>query len=204
MRSARNEAPAAGGCRKESGLKLGILGGTFDPVHNAHLAIAKTAMQSVGLAKVLWIPTGKPGYRKAPVASLFDRLAMLSLAVKDHEDFEIDSRELAPGASPYTVDTLTALRAERPDDELYLLLGADQYANFNRWHRPGEVKRLARLAVVTRPGYSVDSAQAIVVPMSPLAISGSDIRARAARGENLAGLVPAAVAHYITENRLYR
>ncbi len=173
-------------------------------MHNAHLAIAKTAMQSLGLAKVLWIPTGKPGYRKAPVASLFDRLAMLSLAVKDQEDFEIDSRELAPGASPYTVDTLTALRAERPDDELYLLLGADQYANFNRWHRPGEVKRLARLAVVTRPGYSVDSAQAIVVPMSPLAISGSDIRARAARGENLAGLVPAAVAHYITENRLYR
>jgi len=166
--------------------------------------MAKTAMQSLGLAKVLWIPTGKPGYRNPPVASLFDRLAMLSLAVKDQEDFAIDSRELAPGASPYTVDTLTELHAERPDDELYLLLGADQHANFHRWHRPADVKRLASIAVFTRPGYSVDSSQAIVVPMSPLAISGSDIRARAARGDSLAGLVPAAVANYITENRLYR
>ena len=173
-------------------------------MHNAHLAIAQTAMQSLGLAKVLWIPTGKPGYRKPPVASLFDRLAMLGLAVKGHEDFAIDSRELAPGASAYTIDTLAGLRAERPDDELYLLLGADQQANFHRWHRPAEVKRLARIAVFTRPGYSVDGARAIVVPMSPLAISASDIRARAARGESLAGLVPAAVARYIAENGLYR
>jgi nicotinate-nucleotide adenylyltransferase len=153
---------------------------------------------------VLWIPTGKPGYRKPPVASAFDRLAMLALAIKDDEHYEIDSRELASSASPYTVDTLTALRAERPDDELYLLLGADQHASMRGWHRPADVRRLARIAVVTRPGYSVDRGDAIVVPMSPLAISASDIRARAARGESLEGLVPSAVAKYITENRLYR
>ena len=118
---------------------MGILGGTFDPVHNAHLAIAKTALQSLGLAKVLWIPTGKPGYRKPPVASAFDRIAMLALAVKDEADYEIDSRELASSASPYTVDTLTALRAERPEDEFYLLLGADQHASLRGWHRPAEL-----------------------------------------------------------------
>ena len=184
--------------------RIGILGGTFDPIHNAHLAIAKTALQSLGLAKILWIPTGKPGYRKPPVASAFDRIAMLALAIKDEADYEIDSRELASSASPYTVDTLTTLRAERPEDELYLLLGSDQYASLRGWHRPSEVRRLARLAVFTRPGYNVESGNAIVVPMAPLAISASDIRARAARGESLDGLVPPAVAKYIAENRLYR
>jgi nicotinate-nucleotide adenylyltransferase len=173
-------------------------------VHNAHLAIAKTAMESLGLERILWIPTGKPGYRKPPVASAFDRIAMLALAVKDEEHYEIDSRELAARASPYTVDTLTALRAERPDDEFYLLLGSDQYGSFRSWRRPAEVKRLAHIAVFTRPGYSVATGEAIVVPMSPLAISASDIRARAARGESLDGLVPPAVAKYIAENRLYR
>jgi nicotinate-nucleotide adenylyltransferase len=173
-------------------------------VHNAHLAIAKSAMQSLGLDRILWIPTGKPGYRKPPVASAFDRIAMLALAVKDDENYEIDSRELAPGASPFTVDTLNALRAERADDEFYLLLGADQFAALRGWHRPGDLKRLARVAVVTRPGYPVDSGEALVVPMPPLAISASDVRARAAREQSLDGLVPPAVAKYIAENRLYR
>jgi nicotinate-nucleotide adenylyltransferase len=173
-------------------------------VHNAHLAIARSALQSLGLDKVLWIPTGKPGYRTPPVASAFDRLTMLALALKDEPDFEIDSRELAPGASPYTVDTLATLHADRPEDEFYLLLGADQYASFRRWHRPAEVKRLARLAVFTRPGYPLAPSDAMDVRMSPLAISGTDIRARAARGESVADLVPAAVANYIVENKLYR
>jgi nicotinate-nucleotide adenylyltransferase len=172
-------------------------------VHNAHLAIARTAMQSLGLDKILWIPTGRPGYRKPPVASAFDRLAMLALALKDEPAYEIDRRELEAGASPYTVDTLAALHAERPDGEFYLLLGADQYAALRGWQRPAEVARLARIAVFTRPGYEV-SGQAMVVPMTPLAVSASDIRARAARGESLAALVPPAVANYIAENKLYR
>jgi nicotinate-nucleotide adenylyltransferase len=161
-------------------------------------------MHSLGLEKVLWIPTGKPDYRKPPVASAFDRVTMLALALKDEPDFEIDSRELAPGALPYTVDTLAALHADRPEDEFYLLLGADQHASFRSWRRPAEVKRLARLAVFTRPGYPVAPGDAIDVRMTPLAISGSDIRARAARGESLEGLVPPAVANYIVENKLYR
>ncbi|MBV9191941.1 MAG: nicotinate (nicotinamide) nucleotide adenylyltransferase [Betaproteobacteria bacterium] len=173
-------------------------------MHNAHLAMARTAMQSLGLERVLWIPTGKPGYRKPPVASAFDRVTMLALALKDEADFEIDSRELVPGASPYTVDTLALLHADRPDDTFYLLLGADQHAAFKRWHRPAEVKRLARLAVFTRPGYQMPPGDAIDVRMEPMPISGSDIRARAARGESLDGLVPTPVANYITENKLYR
>src|ERR671934_2363491 len=173
--------------RRGAQLKLGILGGTFDPVHNAHLAIAKTARQALGLDKVLWIPTGKPGYRKPPVASVFDRLAMLALALKDEPAYEIDRRELEAGASPYTVDTLSALRRERPCDEFYLLLGADQYASFRAWRRPEDVARLARIAVFTRPGYELPAGEAIVVAMTPMPVSASDIRARAARGESLDG-----------------
>lgn len=161
-------------------------------------------MQSLGLERILWIPTGKPGYRNPPVASVFDRIAMLALALKDETAYELDSRELAPGASPYTVDTLKALHADRPEDEFYLLLGADQFAALRSWHRPADVQRLARVALVTRPGYQVDSGEALVVPMTPLAISASEVRARAARGESLDGLVPPAVARYIAENRLYR
>jgi nicotinate-nucleotide adenylyltransferase len=184
---------------------LGILGGTFDPVHNAHLAIARTATQALGLDRILWIPTGKPGYRKPPVASDDERLAMLALAIKGEPDYEIDRRELVASASPYTVDTLKALRAERPHDEFYLLLGGDQYASLRRWRQPAEVARLARIAVFTRPGHEVaPGGDATVVEMAPLAVSASDIRARAARGESLDALVPRAVANYIAENRLYR
>jgi len=184
---------------------LGILGGTFDPVHNAHLAIAKTAMQKLGLDRMRWIPTGKPGYRKPPVASAKDRLAMLAFALEDEPRYEIDRRELEASASPYTVDTLKALRREHPKDEFYLLLGGDQYASLRRWRQPAEVARLARIAVFTRPGYDVaPGGDAIVVPMAPLAVSASDIRARAARGEPLDALVPRAVANYIVEHRLYR
>jgi nicotinate-nucleotide adenylyltransferase len=183
---------------------LGILGGTFDPVHNAHLAIARTSRERIGLERVLWIPTGNPGYRRPPVASIADRLAMLRLAVNDEPAYEIDERELSASASPYTVDTLTALRAERPRDEFYLLLGADQYASFRAWRRPEDLARLARIAVFTRPGYELPGGEAIVVPMAPMPVSASDIRARAARGESLEGLAPPAVANYIAAKRLYQ
>ncbi|HZD19775.1 MAG TPA: nicotinate-nucleotide adenylyltransferase [Burkholderiales bacterium] len=184
---------------------MGILGGTFDPVHNAHLAIARTATQALGLDKILWIPTGKPDYREPAVANVEHRLAMLALALKGEPGYEIDRRELAASASPYTVDTLKALHAERPQDEFYLLLGADQYASLRRWREPAEVARLARVAVFTRPGYEAPpGGDAIVVPMAPLAVSGSEIRARAARRESLSGLLPPPVANYISENRLYR
>jgi nicotinate-nucleotide adenylyltransferase len=184
---------------------LGILGGTFDPVHNAHLAIARTATQALGVDKILWIPTGKPDYRKPPVASVEQRLAMLALALKSEPGYAIDRRELETSASPYTVDTLKALHAERPKDQFYLLLGADQYASLRRWREPAEVARLARLAVFTRPGFELPpGGDAIVVPMAPQAVSASEIRARCARGESLSGLVPPPVANYISENRLYR
>lgn len=182
---------------------IGILGGTFDPVHNAHLAMARAALEALALDKVLFIPTGLPKYRRAAVASGEHRIAMLRLALAGNDKFAIDERELAPGASGYTVDTLQALRSELGEVELYLLIGADQYAKLGSWHRPEEVARLAHIAVFARPGIELGG-EARVIPMEAMPVSASGIRARLARGEDVSALVPPAVANYIARHRLYR
>jgi len=181
---------------------IGILGGTFDPVHNAHLAMAQAALEALELDRVLFVPTGPTHYRTAALASGADRVAMLRLALADNPKYGVDERELRPGASGYTVDTLKALRAELGEVDLYLLVGADQYAKLESWHRPDEVKRLARIGVFGRPGVPLDE-KVRLIPMQPMPLSASEIRARARRGEDLADLVPRAVASYIARRRLY-
>ena len=188
---------------------VAVLGGTFDPVHNAHLAIAARALEALGARRVLWLPTGAPGYRRAPVASAAHRLAMLRLALAGEPRYAIDERELAPGHSGYSYDTLAALRAELgPDSPLVMLIGGDQYARLPGWHRWKELFGLARFAVFARPGEGagpegVPEGGVIRVPMEPMAVSASTIRARLARGESVAGLVPAPVLAYIQQHGLY-
>lgn len=182
---------------------IGILGGTFDPVHNAHLAMARAALDALRLDKVIFIPTGAPRYRRPAVASGVHRVAMLRLALKGEPRCEIDTRELAPGASGYTADTLRELRLELgPQTPLYLLMGADQFAKLGSWHKPDQVRRLARIAVFGRPGFK-SGKKTRFIPMKPLSISASEIRARVSRGEDISGLVPDAVANYIARQRLY-
>jgi nicotinate-nucleotide adenylyltransferase len=181
---------------------IGILGGTFDPVHNAHLAMARAALEHLKLDKVLFVPTGTTRYRNPASASGEDRVAMLRLALESNPSFEVDTRELQSGASGYTVDTLEALRAELGDAELYLLMGADQYEKLGGWHRPEELKRLARIVVFGRPGIQLKE-NVKLIPMKPMPVSASEIRARVGRGEDLGRLVPLAVANYIGRHRLY-
>lgn len=191
---------------------IGIFGGTFDPVHNAHLRIARIALDALGLARLLWIPTGAPRYRFAPVASTEHRLAMLALALSGEPRYAIDARELRPQASSYTVDTLAALRAELgPDAALVLLIGSDQYEKLAGWHRWRELFDLARIAVVARPGWAPEADSAVRaagpvlrVEMAPLEISSTGIRARIARGEDVSGMLPPPVLDYIATHRLYR
>jgi len=140
---------------------ISVLGGTFDPVHNAHVRIAQLALDVLEVDRVLWMPTGAPGYRTPPVASAADRLAMLRLAVAGEPRYAIDSRELAPGASGYSVDTLGALRRELgPTAPLVLLLGTDQFAKLDTWHRWRDLFTLAHLAVFARPGWQSDAGTA--------------------------------------------
>ena len=179
---------------------MGILGGTFDPVHNAHLALARAALERLALDRILWIPTGNPHYRRPAVASAQDRLAMLELALAGEPRFAIDERELAPTASGYTVDTLRALRRELgPQAELYLLIGSDQYGKLGEWRAADELARLARVAVFERPGYKIADRAVLRVPMPPMPDAASDIRAHGARQS-----VPPAVANYIERKGLYR
>jgi nicotinate-nucleotide adenylyltransferase len=172
--------------------------------------MARAARAQLELEKVLWMPTGDPRYRQAPVAPAEHRVAMLRLALESESritsHWEIDTREIAPGASGYTVDTLLELRLELGrDTTLVLLIGADQYDKLGAWHRPDEIKRLARIAVFRRPGFGKKlGRETLIVEMPPMAVSGSEIRERLARGETIDELVPAPVAAYIAEHGLYR
>ena len=196
---------------------MGILGGTFDPVHNAHLAIAATAMQTLGLDKILWIPTGKPGYRKPPVASVYDRLAMLALAIKGEPDYEIDRRELEANASPYTVDTLTELRERHPEDDLIFIAGGDMAASLPTWREPERVLELAAFAVAERRGAVREDVverwrslgtgpprEPLFLDMPRVDVSSSEVRRRVREGRPVRYLVPDAVAEYIASRGLYR
>ena len=165
--------------------------------------MARAALDKLKLEKILFMPTGTPRYRTPAVASGEHRVAMLRAALEDEPKYEIDARELVPGASGYTVDTLRELRLELgADTELWLLLGADQYAKLGAWHRPEDVKRLAKIAVFARPG-SPAPHKVNVIALEPMNVSASEIRARVARGEDIAALVPPAVAGYIAQHGLY-
>jgi nicotinate-nucleotide adenylyltransferase len=164
--------------------------------------MARAALDHLKLDQVLFVPTGAPRYRDPARASGEDRVAMLERALAAEKRFALDTRELKPGASGYTVDTLRELRSELGAVELYLLLGADQYEKLPTWHRPEEVQRLAKIAVFGRPGVELkDNVQ--LVPMQPMDISASKVRALAGQGGDLAQLVPLAVANYIARRRLY-
>ena len=182
---------------------VGILGGTFDPVHNAHLAIARAALAQAGVAKILWIPTGAPGYREPPVAPARERVAMLKLALTGESRYAIDERELRPEASGFTFDSISSLKTENPGSRFLLIMGADQYEKRASWHRWAEIEQLCDIAVCARPGIQLDG-KAKAIPMTLMDISASDIRARVARGEDISAMVPAPVAAHIRAQGLYR
>jgi nicotinate-nucleotide adenylyltransferase len=180
------------------------LGGTFDPVHNAHLAMARAALDGLRLDRLVFMPTGAPRYRTPAVASGEHRVAMIRLATEEEPRYEIDARELAPGASGYTYDTLRELRLELgAETPLWLLMGADQYSKLDEWHRPQELRKLARIAVFARPGWKLDDPNVKIIPFEPMDISSSEVRARLARGADISALVPPAVAHYVASQGLY-
>jgi nicotinate-nucleotide adenylyltransferase len=167
--------------------------------------MARAALDKLQLDKILFMPTGAPRYRTPAMASGEHRVAMLQLALEGEPRYEIDGRELAPGASGYTIDTLKELRLELGADmPLWLLIGADQYAKLDTWHRPQDVKKLARIAVFARPGWQIEDKKVEVIAFEPMNVSASEIRARVARGEDISPFVPPAVANYIARHSLYR
>jgi nicotinate-nucleotide adenylyltransferase len=187
--------------------RLGVFGGTFDPVHVGHLAIAHAALESVPLDRVLFVLAKRsPLKERRPVASEADRLRMLELAVANEPRFAVSRLELDRDGPSYTVDTLERLGQLSGSDELFLILGSDAIADLPRWKDPDRIGKLATLVVAERPGAPERPSVAPIVRFDAprLDISSRELRARAARGRSLRYLVPEPVLQHIEARGLYR
>ena len=193
--------------------RIGVFGGTFDPPHAGHLALAERARERLGLDRVLFVPAGTPPHKRARrLSSARTRAAMTRLALRGHPAFRLSTLELARRGPSFTVDTLRTLRARHPGARLFLLIGEDSLGDFRTWRDPQGIRALATLVVARRPANGGARARRSPAPRrgvvwldNPgLDISSSALRARARAGQSLRYLVPDAVARYVTRHRLYR
>ena len=209
---------------------IGIFGGTFDPVHFGHLRLAEEMAEAIGLERVLFIPAGQPPHRGAPRTEAAHRLEMVRRAIAGNPRFAADAREVTSPRPSYTVDTLTALRAELGKEHpLWLLLGADAFLELPTWHDWRQLFELANIAVAARPGSRALQSNDLTEPlkseilkrqvagsaaagpagsvqlrqMTPLDISATAIRDTLARHGSARYLLPDAVLDYIHEHQLY-
>jgi nicotinate-nucleotide adenylyltransferase len=197
--------------KEKRGRRLGILGGSFDPIHLGHLMLAREAFDAMRLEKVIFVPTAlSPLKETIPGITDRDRLDLLEAAVGEDQRFEISTVELDRGGVSYTIDTVGFLSAVHPESRLFWIIGADQAASLNEWHRIDELAMLVEFIVLERPGFSWGpsdlSPDIRVHPIasSLLEISSSEIRCLAREGLTLKNLVPEEVASLITERQLYR
>jgi len=194
--------------------RLGLLGGTFDPFHFGHLAAADAAIDCASLDRVVFIPAAHPPHRPPAIASPQQRLEMCRLGIEGEPRFEVSEVELKRDGPSYTVDTLGEMRRSQPEDELFLILGWDAARLFSTWHRPDEVRELATIVVVARPGSAaprkedlegvgLDKARVVLCLRTTPDVSASEIRKAVAAGQPITGKVPHAVERYIASHRLY-
>ncbi len=190
--------------------RFGIFGGSFDPVHNAHVALAHVALAELRLDELLWVPAGQPWQKRRHLTPAADREAMVRLAIEGEPRFVLSRIELERGGASYTIDTVRALQAARPGAQWFLVIGQDQYAGFHTWHGWRELLGLVTLAIADRPDaqHAVDpqvsSAAHAAVSLPMMDVSSTDIRERVMQGNSILDLVPAAVARYIARHDLYR
>jgi nicotinate-nucleotide adenylyltransferase len=190
--------------------KIGLLGGSFDPVHNAHLALGRQALAELQLDELRWVPVGHAWQKSRPLTAAAHREAMLLLAIDGEPRFVLERCELQRPGPSYTLDTVMALQATEPDALWFLVIGLDQFRNLHTWHGVEQLLQRVTLAVAQRPG-GADAAAAgtgaaprVALSLPPIALSATDIRARVAAGLDISALVPQPVAQYIHQHRLYR
>ena len=197
-------------------MRLGILGGAFNPPHIGHLVCAQEALAQLELEKMLFVPVGQAPHREIEHDPGPDaRLRMCELAIEGNERFELSRVELDRSGPSYTSDTLRQLHEEHPDDELVLVLGSDQASNLSRWHEPEAVLELATVAVVERTGTHREAVAVKIASIKgshrvrffhipAIGVSSTLVRNRALQDKPIRYLVPEKVAEYIEENGLYR
>jgi nicotinate-nucleotide adenylyltransferase len=182
--------------------KIGIYGGTFDPIHNGHLILAREARERLELEKIILVPATVSPFKNATVASAPDRLAMLESAVANEPGFVIDQLELRRPPPSYTIDTIENIRPREPGAELFYLLGQDNVPDLTRWHRFDDLQKLVRFVVLDRTGGQANHSHIVV--QRKIDISATEIRKRVASQRSIRYLVPEAVEQIIRERRLYQ
>ncbi len=195
--------------------KLGILGGTFDPPHLGHLILAEAAYEALGLTCVLFTPAADPPHKSSqPITPVKHRLAMLRAAITGNPHFAVSDVDATRAGPQYTVDTLAILHAQRPKANLYFLMGGDSLRDFLSWRDPGGIVRQAQLAVMRRPGSTVDLSalseqlpgivdRVIFVDAPVIGIAATTLRERVRAGLSIRYQVPKTVEKYIAEHGLY-
>jgi nicotinate-nucleotide adenylyltransferase len=192
-----------------SSRRVGIMGGTFDPVHHGHLVAASEVQARFDLDEVIFVPTGQPWQKShREVSAAEDRYLMTVIATASNPRFSVSRVDIDRHGKTYTVDTLSDLRAAHPDAELYFITGADALEQILSWRQAEELFALAHFVGVTRPGYRLDvdhlpSGSVSLVDVPAMAISSTDCRARVAAGQPVWYLVPDGVVQYISKRDLY-
>jgi nicotinate-nucleotide adenylyltransferase len=188
--------------------KIGVMGGTFDPIHHGHLVAASEVAQSFGLDEVIFVPTGQP-YQKPGATASEHRYLMTVVATASNPRFTVSRVDIDRQGPTYTIDTLRDLHAQRPDAELFFISGADAIAQILDWKDVRELWSLAHFVAVSRPGHSLTisglpESEVSLLEVPALAISSTDCRSRVSRGFPVWYLVPDGVVQYISKHHLYR
>ncbi len=189
-------------------MKLGLFGGSFDPVHLGHLLVARAAREEAALDRIFFIPAAQSPFKSAATsASASERLRLLRLALAGDTTAEVDDRELRRGGISFSIDTVRSYAAEHPGAELFYLIGADQTGQLHLWREASELARLAQFLVIPRPGEIIAEMAAPFRGRAlrgfPLGVSSSEIRRRIKTGLPIQHLVPPAVEEAVRNNRLY-
>lgn len=197
-------------------MRIGVYGGTFDPVHVGHLLLAEQCREQLRLDQVWFLPAAHPPHKPGAVISPpKDRLAMLELAVAGHPEFVVSDFEIQRGGISFTVETLDALHSDFPDNEWFLLVGGDSLSDFPTWREPQRILELATLVAVNRGRRPVDPREALrllpaaaenvqVVEMPAVDLASTDLRQRVSNGKSIRYMTPRAVECYVLEHELYR
>ena len=198
-------------------MKIGVLGGTFDPIHRGHLAIAEAARAKLSLSEVYFVPAARTPLKEGgSILTAEHRVQMVRLAIADYPYFKLETLEIDRPGPSYTADSIAELRGKLgPENELFFIIGWDSLAQFPRWKEPARIIQMCYLVAVPRPGYALPdresleaavpgiSLKLIVLKGPEINISATEIRERVARGLPISDLVPEPVAEYIKQHKLY-
>jgi len=188
-------------------MKIGILGGTFNPIHIGHLILAEEAREKLKLDRIILVPAYLPPHKgNSDIAPASERYKMVKLAIKGNRSFKASDMEIKREGLSYTIDTIKEFKKSHPADELYFIIGSDLLNYLNEWKDLGEVIKIAKFIVATRPGYPLEKIPPYIatLPTRAVDISAFEVRQAIKEGRSFRYLVPEAVYQYINKKRLYQ